>query len=178
MMRWRTIGRLLWRMATWTAIGFVLALLLAAALPVALGDRSLVVLSGSMAPAIETGDVVAVAPIAPASARVGDVVTFEHHGKLTSHRARAIERRGDEVLFTTQGDANTGQERWKVPADGRIGRVVYRVPKLGFALARIQSPAGRLGLIVLPALLLGFSLMRSIWRRAAPGRETLDGLAG
>lgn len=177
MARSRIAGHLLSRLVTGTAIGFVLAIVLSLIVPLALGDRSLVVRSGSMSPAIDTGDVVAVRPIAPASARVGDIVTFELHGKLTSHRARAIERRATKVLFTTQGDANTGQEHWQVAANGRIGRVMYRVPKFGFVVVKVQSPAGRVGLIILPALLLGFSLLRRIWRDQ-PDERTLDELAG
>jgi signal peptidase len=176
MARWRSTGRLLRCVVMWTVNGFVLAVLLSAALPLAIGDRSFVVRSGSMEPAIDTGDVVVVQPIAPASAAVGDIVTFEHHGKLTSHRARVIQRRAHEVLFTTQGDANTGEEHWKVAADGRVGRVMYRVPKLGFAVGPIQTPAGRLGLIILPALLLASSLMRRIWR-GQPRPKTADALA-
>jgi signal peptidase len=173
MARPRLAGRILSRLVTGTAIGFVLTLLLSSVLPLAFGDRSLVVRSGSMTPAIRTGDVVAVHPIAPTSARIGDIVTFDNHGKLTSHRARAIERRGTDVLFTTQGDANTGQEHWKVPANGRIGRVMYRVPKLGFVVVRVQSPAGRFVLIILPALALGFTVLRRIWRNE-PSPESLD----
>ena len=69
--------------------------------------------------------------------------------------------------------ANTGQEHWKVAADGRIGRVMYRVPKLGFVVVKVQSPAGRLVLIIIPALLLGFSVLRRIWRRE-PSAGSLD----
>jgi signal peptidase len=173
MSRSRGAGRLLSRFAIASVAGFVLAMLLSSVLPLAFGDRSLVVRSGSMTPAIRTGDVVAVHPIAPTSARIGDIVTFDNHGKLTSHRARAIERRGTDVLFTTQGDANTGQEHWKVPANGRIGRVMYRVPKLGFVVVRVQSPAGRFVLIILPALALGFTVLRRIWRNE-PSPESLD----
>jgi signal peptidase I len=147
-----------------TLAGFVLTYLLASVVPLAFGDRSLVVRSGSMTPAIDTGDIVAVHPITPATARIGDIVTFKRHGKLTSHRVRAIVRRGATLEFTTQGDANTGQEHWSVPAGGRIGRVTYRVPKLGFVVVKVQSPAGRFVLIILPALLLGLSLLRRIWR--------------
>ncbi|MCA1697486.1 MAG: signal peptidase I [Actinobacteria bacterium] len=176
MARTRLAGLLLSRLLTGAVIGFVLAILLCAVLPMALGDRSLVVRSGSMSPSIDTGDIVVVRPIAPASARVGDIVTFANHGKLTSHRARAIKRRATKVLFTTQGDANSGQEHWQVAANGRIGRVMYRVPKLGFVVVNVQSPAGRVGLIILPALLLGCSLLRSIWR-AEPAERRLDELA-
>lgn len=167
--------RLAAHLAVATLAAFALVFLLASTVPLALGDRSFVVRSGSMAPAIDTGDIVAIEPIAPTSARVGDIVTFDDHGKLTSHRARAIRRDGGEIAFTTQGDANTGREQWKVPADGRIGRVTYRVPKLGFVVVRIQGPAGRLVLIVLPALLLGAGLLRRIWAATpepeACGRE-------
>jgi signal peptidase len=168
----RGIGRPLRLAVIWAACAFGLTILLAAAAPVALGDRSYVVRSGSMAPAIDTGDVVVVEPISPASAKVGDIVTFEDPegtGKLITHRARAITHASEKVEFTTQGDANTAQERWSVPAGEEVGRVLYRVPKLGFAITVITSPAGRIGLVIVPALLLAVSLVARIWRRDETG---------
>lgn len=152
---------------TWAVAGFVLAVLLAAALPQALGNTSMVVRSGSMTPAIRTGDIVVVRPIAPTEAAIGDIVTFKDPAgsdRLLVHRVRAISRVGDDVEVITRGDANTTQERWKVPADGTIGTVVYRVPALGFAVAWIGSPAGRVGLVILPALLLAAMFLIGIWR--------------
>jgi signal peptidase len=154
----------------------VLGLLLAAAAPLAIGDHSYVVRSGSMTPAIETGDVVVVRSIDPLEARVGQIVTFKDpdgSGRLLSHRVRAVHRAGDRVRFVTQGDANSAQERWNVPVAGHIGRVLYRIPKLGYALGWTQGPPGKIGLIVVPALLLaGFGLAR-IWRPPRP-REGPD----
>jgi signal peptidase len=152
---------------TWAVAGFVLTVLLAAALPQALGGTSMVVRSGSMTPAIRTGDIVVVRPIAPAEASVGDIVTFKDPAgsdRLLVHRVRAISQVGDEVEVITKGDANTTQERWKVAADGTIGTVAYRVPALGFAVVWIGSPAGRIGLVILPALLLAAMLLVRIWR--------------
>lgn len=152
---------------TWAAAGFVLAVLLAAALPMALGGTSMVVRSGSMTPTIRTGDVVVVRPIAPGEAEIGDVVTFKDPAgsdRLLVHRVRAISRSGDDVEVITKGDANSTQERWKVAADGTIGTVAYRVPALGFAVGWIGSPAGRVGLVILPALLLIAMLLMRIWR--------------
>ena len=152
----------------WAVGAFVLALLLAAALPLIVGDHSYVVRSGSMTPTIDTGDVVVVQSISPLQAHVGDIVTFrdpEFDNNLVNHRARAIERVGGRINFVTQGDANTGQERWSVPVNGTIGRVAYRVPKIGFAIVWITTPWGRAGFIVLPALLLMASALRRIWGR-------------
>jgi signal peptidase I len=158
---------------TWAVSAFVLTVLLAAALPLALGATSMVVRSGSMTPAIRTGDVVVVRPIAPTEAAIGDIVTFkdpEGGERLLVHRVRAISRSGDEVEVTTQGDANTTQEHWKVAADGTIGTVAYRIPLLGFATSWINAPLGRLLLLVLPALALAVSLLARIWRpRLDPG---------
>jgi signal peptidase len=152
---------------TWVVGGFVLTMLLAAALPLALGGTSMVVRSGSMTPAIRTGDVVVVRPIAPTEASVGDIVTFKDpagSGRLLVHRVRAISSSEGQVEVITKGDANSTQERWKVAADGTIGTVAYRLPALGFAVGWIGSPAGRIGLVILPALLLGLMLLRRIWR--------------
>lgn len=153
-------------LAVWTIGAFVLTAMLAAAVPLAVGDRSYVVRSGSMAPAIETGDVVVVEPISPLDAEVGEIVTFhnpEANGDLTSHRAITITRRGDDVRFTTKGDSNTGTEQWRVPIEGEIGKVLYRVPMLGFASVWIQTPAGRVALVIIPALLLAATALARIW---------------
>jgi signal peptidase len=160
--------------ACWGAIGFVLAVLLAAAAPLALGDRSYVVKSGSMAPAIETGDVLVVEPVAADSIEVGEIVTFDNpdqSGQLMSHRVRAVEPTEEGLRFTTQGDANTADEHWTIPADGTVGRALYRVPKLGFAVNVIQAPGGKVGLIVVPALLLTISLLSRIWGRSEEGTD-------
>jgi signal peptidase len=155
----------------WLCLGFAFTLLAAAALPLAVGDRSLTVLSGSMSPTIETGDVVVTEPVVPTEVEVGDIVTFrdpEGTSKLYSHRVRRIAPAGRDIRFVTRGDANTSVERWRVPANGTVGRVVYRVPKLGFAIAWMGTPAARTALTALPALLLCWLAMSRIWRRPAP----------
>jgi signal peptidase len=150
----------------WLPIGFAVAMLLAAAAPLALGDHSFVVQSGSMTPTIRTGDVVVVEPIEASQARVGDIITFRNpddNSELLTHRAVAIEESGKGLAITTQGDANSGRENWKIKPDGDLGHVVYRVPGLGFPVSWIGSPGGRIGLVVIPAFLLGLSLLGRIW---------------
>jgi signal peptidase len=156
--------------AIWIGVGLLAGTLVAAVAPQLGGYHSFTVRSGSMTPAIETGDVVVTAPISPLAARVGDVVTFvdpEGTGKLFSHRVQSVRAVGDEVAFVTRGDANTSTERWRVPADGSIGRVAYRIPKVGYALSWIDSGPARLALIAIPALLLLWTAMARIWRPAS-----------
>jgi signal peptidase I len=157
----------------WIALGLLFGTLLAAVAPQLAGFRSFTVRSGSMTPAIETGDVVVTKPISPLAARVGDVVTFvdpDGTGKLFSHRVQSVRAVGDEVAFVTRGDANTSTERWRVPADGSVGRVAYRIPKIGYALSWVDSPPARLALIAIPALLLLWAALLRIWRPAGEAR--------
>jgi signal peptidase len=151
-----TTARRLRTFGLWLFLGALFAALLASAAPLALGDHSFTLRSGSMTPTMETGDVVVTEPISPLSARVG--------GKLFSHRVQSIRPAGETVHFVTRGDANTSVERWSVPADGSIGKVVYRVPKLGYALVWTGTPEGRIALIAIPALLLCWTALARIWR--------------
>lgn len=160
-------ARRLRTLVLWIGLGLLAGTLLAAVAPQLAGYHSFTVRSGSMTPAIETGDVVVTRPISPLSARVGDIVTFvdpEGTGKLFSHRVQSVRAAGENVAFVTRGDANTSTEHWRVPADGSIGKVVYRIPKVGYALAWIDTPAARLALIAIPALLLLWAALLRIWR--------------
>ena len=168
-------ARRLRMLVLWIGLGLLFGTLLAAVAPQLGGFRSFTVRSGSMTPAIETGDVVVTKSISPLAARAGDVVTFvdpEGTGKLFSHRVQSVRAAGGEVAFVTRGDANTSTERWRVPADGSIGRVAYRIPKIGYALSWIDSGPARLALIAIPALLLLWAAMVRIWR-PAPEAESL-----
>jgi signal peptidase len=158
----------------WVGLGLLFGTLLAAVAPQLGGFRSFTVRSGSMTPAIDTGDVVVTKSISPLAARVGDVVTFvdpEGTGKLFSHRVQSVRAVGEEVDFVTRGDANTSTEHWRIPADGSIGRVAYRIPKIGYGLSYIDSGPARLALIAIPALLLLWAAMVRIWRPVRPEAE-------
>ncbi len=181
----RGVPRLGLILAMWAVGGAFFALCTAVTLPYLFGLRSLTVLSGSMEPTIRVGDVVVVHQISPLAARIGDVVTFrdpEDDERLITHRVRDISVSGSNVTIETKGDANSATETWTVDADGTIGRVEYRVPKMGYALFWIRGRYGRLVLVVVPALLLGAYELWRIWRpvRAAEieqPKEDLDAAA-
>ena len=161
-------------LAGWGLLGVLVGLTLALAGPYVLGGRSFTVMSGSMEPAIDTGDVVVDETISPRTAKPGDVVTFpapDGSKRLITHRLRAVSEHGGQVRAETKGDANNTVERWQVPANGHIGRVVYRVPKIGYALATVISPRGRLLLLVVVIVALAGLALERIWRSAGNEQE-------
>src|SRR5438093_130827 len=122
--------------------------------PLALPYRAYSVVSGSMEPTLPLGSVVLLAPIQGPDVAVGNIITFQHPeraGDLVTHRVIGIDGAADGRFFLTKGDANGTQDSWRVPATGSGWRVRFFLPFLGYLLAIVQSPIGRLGFLVVPA---------------------------
>lgn len=135
--------------------------------PVFLGWRPYTVLTGSMRPGVQPGDVVMDRPVKITDAHVGDVVTFSdpsRKGVLVTHRIRAISHVGDATEVETRGDANNTSERWTIKSKDSVGRVVYVLPKIGHVATIIRNPAGILILVVLPILGISAGILRKIWQ--------------
>jgi signal peptidase I len=151
----------------WAVLGAATGLGLSVTVPAFIGYRVLTVLSGSMHPALSTGDVIINNAISPLDAKVGDIVTFrdpEDESRLVTHRVRRIRISGSTAFFETKGEVNKTVEKWTVGVGGTIGRVEYRIPRLGYVASRLGGRFARFGLIVVPALLLGAFELKRIWR--------------
>jgi signal peptidase I len=99
-----------------------------------------VIISGSMSPEIEVGDVILVRRIGPEEVQLGDVLMFREEYARISHRV--IEIREDErglPLFITKGDANAHPDRDPVIAENVIGKVVHVLPKIGWVTILLRS---------------------------------------
>ncbi len=99
-----------------------------------------VIITGSMSPAIEVGDIVIVERGTPWDVETGDVIQFQSDNVRVSHRV--IEILEDErglPLFITQGDANAKPDSQPVYSDQYVGKVVYVVPHIGWATIFLRS---------------------------------------
>jgi signal peptidase I len=135
-----------------TVVGVVLlgAVVLAGAalvvVPKATGSRPLTVLSGSMAPAYEPGDVVVVRPTDPEDLQIGDVITFQAESgdpQLTTHRITGVVLTGEAREYRTQGDANGAVDPMPVRPEQIRGTVWYSVPFVGYAATWVSGGTAR-----------------------------------
>lgn len=114
--------------------------------PTIFGRELFVVRSGSMSPAIETGDAVLVSMVRHDSIDVldvGDVVTFEpasNDSILITHRiVEVVLNAAGEPFYVTKGDANSSRDTEMVSADRVVGRVDMRLPHAGRLLVASQG---------------------------------------
>lgn len=119
------------------ALGVVLALVT--------GWRPVVLVSGSMAPAMPAGTLVVTRPVAAPDLRAGDVVTLPlpGTGSLVTHRVVSVDHTTDPPTAVLRGDANDADDPHAYPLDGPVRRAVLHVPALGRAVQ--GAPAVVLG---------------------------------
>ena len=116
--------------------------------PTVFGFSAAVVVTGSMSPAIEPGDLVVCR--SSADYAVGDAITFHSGASLVTHRIVG----STPDSYITQGDANNVADADPVPNGAIVGKVVFTVPKLGIFIEKLRTP---LGMTVL--VLIGFALI-------------------
>lgn len=110
-----------------TYLYLVLWVILGALAALALGQRPVVVTSGSMSPTIAAGDVVLV--MARPRIEPGDIVTFERPGAgLVTHRVVGTDPSG---ALLTKGDANRTMDPTPVSPDDVVGVTRFAVPVVG-----------------------------------------------
>jgi signal peptidase len=156
-------------------LGTLLFLLAAAALlattvaPRVFHFRAATMLTGSMAPTIDPGDVIIDVQENASDLRVGQIVTYhipvEDH-RVESHRVTWVGHdAAGNVLFRTKGDANNGVDPWTAQVDGpTVWRVATVLPVVGDVIRFLRQPIVQIiATRVIPVLLVGWLLM-SIWR--------------
>jgi signal peptidase len=149
----------------------VLTFALLAVGPHVLGYRTMTMLTGSMAPQINPGDVTIVTPIKVSDVTEGMVITYhrpiEDHS-LVSHRVISVKKASDgTVTIQTKGDANKAADPWTATLNGDTAYQVRGVvPMLGHVIEALRAPVVTQALLYgAPALLVGWLLL-SIWRPA------------
>jgi len=117
------------------------------------GYKSFMVLSGSMEPTINIGDIV----IAHRQINYfkNDTITFYGpENRVVTHRITAIEETNGNTTILTKGDANRSIDSDTIVPNKIIGKVIFIVPKLGFVVSFSRTIPGLILLIIVPAIAL------------------------
>lgn len=96
--------------------------------------KSRVVLTGSMVPSINPGDIVITVPLKSKTPQIGDVVTYEarrFNGEGVGVFTHRIISGNIQDGFVVKGDHNPTPDIQKPKAGDILGTVVFRIPFLG-----------------------------------------------
>jgi signal peptidase I len=127
------------------------------------------VLSQSMQPAINAGDLEVTHQVAVRDVTVGDIVVLRDHESQTlfSHRVSKIDVGPQKITLTTKGDANPVIDRHPAVLDPsqQVPVIAATVPAVGSGVVFLSSPDGlRFGIA-----LISISVFLLLFRTAVRG---------
>ncbi len=134
--------------------------------------QPLVVVSGSMQPQIQRGDLLIAVPVAVTDVDVGEVSTLPNEvtGTLVTHRVTSVTRDGADYLIDMAGDANKASDPnpYRVDAKGTVLQPMLTIPAAGSIVLVLARPAVAIPLAVAVLALIALSLLPASPRERHP----------
>ena len=130
------------------------------------GTLPLIVLTDSMYPLIESGDLIICHTAEPEDIKVGDVISFfDPAGNGTSivtHRVMEVTEQADMLAWRTKGDNNNTEDRLLVTAEKLVAVYEgFRLPGFGNVALFMQTTPGLILCVFCPmVLLVGYDMIR------------------
>lgn len=123
------------------------------------GYKPYIVLSDSMRDTFAVGDMSVSKTVEPETLEPGDIITFKsidpvNYGSVVTHKIREITTHEGEPAFVTYGTTTGVNDAYPVPFDNVIGEYQFRLPKMGYFLEFLRTPAGYFTIILIPFLVL------------------------
>ena len=122
--------------------------------------RMFTVVTGSMDPVYNVGEVVVSKEVDPSTIKKGDDVVYlgeknDFKDKIVTHRVIKIEKKDNEYYFTTKGIANDYSDP-VISSNQIYGKVVYKPVVLSFLSGILNTKLGFYLLIFVPVAFLIF----------------------
>lgn len=141
--------------------------------------RMFTVVSQSMTPVYDIGDVLVSKEVEPSKIEEGDVISYlgqagDFSGKVITHRVVASEKRQDgKYYFRTKGDANIVEDPIVVE-DQLYGVVVYKSLLLSLVYRIVGTKVGFYLFIIIPILfIIGSEMITTLLEKEDERRKKL-----
>lgn len=119
-----------------------------------------VIVTESMVPTINVNDAIIVKRVKNNTLDIGDIITFSSNdiyfnGLTVTHRivGKKLDVDGN-YIYRTKGDNNSLEDTALVDLDNIYGKVVLRVPKIGYVQGFVSTPLGFVLSIIIPVLIV------------------------
>lgn len=142
-----------------------------------LGYQVYTVLTGSMEPEYNVGDLIYVKKVDVNTIKVNDPITFILNENLTVATHRVIKIDAENQRFYTKGDANEIADNDPVHFNNVLGVPQFAIPKLGYVSDFIQNPPGTYITVGIGALLIAAVFLPDLLKRKKDGEDEQEAAA-
>lgn len=114
------------------------------------GYKPYIVLSGSMEPNIQVGDIVVAKRVNDGQVEIGDIITFQdERGATITHRVVDIVIKDGKRLYQTKGDNNNSNDVGLISMENIKGEYNFKINKVGKIISQIITPTGIMLIILI-----------------------------
>lgn len=113
------------------------AILIPNKIPSLFGYKTFSIISGSMQPAIDIGDIIIVKE--EKNLKIGDIITFRRDNNMITHRIVQILNSDGKEQYITKGDNNNTEDEKYVTNSEIEGKVIRKIPMLGHVNIFLQK---------------------------------------
>lgn len=100
--------------------------------PCVFGVKTFVIISGSMEPVLEIGDIAVIKEFPKEELQAGDIISFRSGQSIITHRITdVIKDKNGKISFETKGDNNNIKDKNYVKSDDVEGKMVCKIPFVG-----------------------------------------------
>ena len=143
----------------WNIVSTVLVVLMVLCAVFLMGSRMIGyqcfnIISPSMTPVYNVGDLIYVKEVDPYTIEPGDVITFIVNEDLVVGTHRVVRVDTEKKRFNTKGDANDIEDQDPVHFNNVIGVPQFSIPKLGYVSNFVQNPPGMYITVAVGVLLI------------------------
>ncbi len=107
--------------------------------PAFLGYKMYVIISGSMQPELDIGDIVVVKKVDPNNLKKDDIISFRKGQTIITHRIEEVKNTEEKIQFLTKGDNNNTSDKDLVSEKEVEGIVVNKIQKLGKIVLKLRD---------------------------------------
>ena len=122
------------------------------------GIRMLTVLSGSMRPALEPGDIIIIKD--NTNIVEGDIITFKSNNLIITHRVVDVTSGKGGFVYKTKGDNNNVADKILIEREDIQGEYLFRIPYLGYIMEFFRSRLGIMIIVTIIGLLVIFEVIK------------------
>ena len=129
-------------------------------IPEIFGYKSFIVVSGSMSPAIEVGDVVIVKEAK--EIEKGEIISYRIDGTIVTHRVEEVIEEDGKRIYKTKGDANATEDKEIVKEEAVEGKYCFKIPKVGKLILGMQEEQRVIVIIAIQSILIVWIITSNI----------------
>lgn len=131
------------------------------------------VLTGSMEPEIREGSFIVVKDAPASEIKKGDIISYYFYidgvkGQVNTHRVTDVAMDGDHYVFSTKGDANSVEDKYKTYDTDYLGKVIFKSYLIGVVIRLVANPLVFFPFILLPLIIM---LVLNIYTTVKSSRE-------